>query len=50
MKVETIRTDFEEAAIKAATMVFDVGKSLGFPYHYMCKQNLDEKEILTKKF
>ena len=50
LKVETIRTDFEEAAIKAATKVFDVGKSLVFPYHYMCKQNLDEKEILTKKF
>ena len=25
IKVETIRTDFEEAAIKAATKVFDVG-------------------------
>ena len=25
IKVETIRTDFDEAAIKAATKVFDVG-------------------------
>ena len=25
IKVETIRTDFEEAAIKAATKVFDIG-------------------------
>ena len=46
IKVETICTDFEEAAIKAATKVFGVV----FPYH---KQNLDkklDKKSLDKNF
>ena len=37
IKVETIRTDFEEAAIKAATKVFDVGIECCF--FHLCNLN-----------